>query len=47
MIMGIATAPVWVQVVVIVIGVVCLGAAVWARCTLKDKPIDRDYRDDL
>lgn len=40
-------APVWVQVVVIVIGLACLGAAVWAARTVKDHPKDWDYRDDL
>ena len=47
MIMGIATAPVWVQVVVIAIGMACLVAAVWAKFRMKDRPADRDYRDYL
>lgn len=38
-------APVWVQVVVIVIGLACLGAAIWAKVKNKDHPADRDYRD--
>lgn len=42
-----SNAPVWVQIVVIVIGLVCLGAAVWAAVKNKDRLADRDYRDDI
>lgn len=42
-----SNAPVWVQVVVIVIGLACLAAAFWAACKIKDRPVDWDYRDDL
>jgi hypothetical protein len=40
-------APVWVQIVVSIFGLVCLGAAVWAARTHKNSPRDWDYRDDL
>lgn len=40
-------APLLVQIVVIVIGAVCLGAAVWATVKNKDRLADRDYRDDI
>lgn len=39
--------PVWVQVVVIVIGLVCLAGAFWAAVKITDDPSDWDYRDDL
>lgn len=40
-------APVWVQIVVIVIGLACVVGAFWAARTTKDRPSDWDYRDDL
>ncbi len=40
-------APVWVQIVVIVVGLVFLVGAFWAARRIKDDPKDWDYRDDL
>jgi hypothetical protein len=40
-------APVWVQIVVIVIGLACLVGAIWAARRHKNSPRDWDYRDDL
>jgi protein-S-isoprenylcysteine O-methyltransferase Ste14 len=40
-------APVWVQIVVIVIGLVCLVGSIWAARTHKRSHGDWDYRDDL
>jgi hypothetical protein len=40
-------APLLVQVVVTVVGMAFLVAAGWAKFRLKDRPADRDYRDDL
>lgn len=40
-------APTWVQILVIVLGLVCLVAAIWAARAHKNRPSDWDYRDDL
>lgn len=42
-----SNAPVWVQIVVIVIGLACLVGAIWAARAHKNSPKDWDYRDDL
>lgn len=45
--MPLSDAPGWVQAVVIIIGLACLVAAIWAARAHKNSPRDWDYRDDL